>query len=54
MSNAASPIQSPRLPEIVIAADTAGAWNNVRTIAGVAIKELYRRKDFTFCSSSRP
>lgn len=46
MSNAANPAQPVRLPDLSIQPERAGAWNNVFAIAGVAIKELYRRKDF--------
>ena len=35
-----------RLPEIAAEADRSGTLNNVFAIAGVVIKELYRRKDF--------
>jgi Cu-processing system permease protein len=45
MSNAANALQSLRLPETAITARPTSAWNNVLAIAGVVIKELYRRKD---------
>jgi ABC-type transport system involved in multi-copper enzyme maturation permease subunit len=35
-----------RLPEIAAEADRSGTLNNVFAIAGVVIKEMYRRKDF--------
>ena len=35
-----------RLPEITAEADRSGTLNNVFAIAGVVIKEMYRRKDF--------
>lgn len=35
-----------RLPEIAADADRSGTLNNVFAIAGVVIKEMYRRKDF--------
>jgi ABC-type transport system involved in multi-copper enzyme maturation permease subunit len=46
MSNAANAPQSLRLPETAITAHPTSAWNNVLAIAGIVIKELYRRKDF--------
>lgn len=46
--NPATPAPNVRLPDLAAPALPAGsgAWNNVTAIAGVAIKELYRRKDF--------
>ena len=38
----ANPPQTLRLPDAAV----PGSWNNVAAIAGVAIKELCRRKDF--------
>ena len=35
-----------RLPEIAAETDRSGTLNNVFAIAGVVIKEMYRRKDF--------
>jgi len=46
MTNTANPLPSVRLPDVAIPADRAGTWNNALAIAGVTIKELYRRKDF--------
>lgn len=46
MSNAANPAQSLRLPNVSLPAEKFSAWNNALAIAGVSIKELYRRKDF--------
>jgi len=37
---------SEKLPEIAVREDSAGTANNVLAIAGVVIKEMYRRKDF--------
>ncbi|MEY2409143.1 MAG: hypothetical protein QOF48_1813 [Verrucomicrobiota bacterium] len=42
----ANPSPALRLPEALAAAPAASAWTNVRAIAGVAVKELCRRKDF--------
>jgi len=46
MNTTANPPQTLRLPEGAAASAVPGAWNNALAIAGVAIKELYRRKDF--------
>jgi Cu-processing system permease protein len=35
-----------RLPDLSVQADHAAGWNNILAIAGVVIKEMYRRKDF--------
>lgn len=43
--NTANPPQTLRLPDDAPRA-RSGSWNNVCAIAGVAIKELCRRKDF--------
>ena len=43
--NTANPPQPLGLPDAAPRA-LSGSWNNVCAIAGVAIKELYRRKDF--------
>ena len=39
-------IETARLPELPVRAESAGTLNNVLAIAGVVIKEMYRRKDF--------
>ena len=46
--NATTYPASPAAPRDVAPAASAGAgaWTNIRAIAGVVIKELYRRKDF--------
>jgi ABC-type transport system involved in multi-copper enzyme maturation permease subunit len=46
MSNAANPAQPVRLPDLSVAVWKTGFGNNALAIAGVSIKELYRRKDF--------
>lgn len=46
MSSVVNPAQPVRLPDLGIQPERAGTWNNVMAIAGVAIRELYRRKDF--------
>jgi ABC-type transport system involved in multi-copper enzyme maturation permease subunit len=46
MSNAANPAQPVGLPDLSIAPAKTGFCNNALAIAGVSIKELYRRKDF--------
>ena len=43
VTNLAEPAKRP---ELSVRADTVGAWNNIMAIAGVVIKEMYRRKDF--------
>lgn len=40
------PPPAARLPEVAAPAGSSGALNNVLAIAGVVIKEMYRRKDF--------
>lgn len=40
------PPQAARLPEIATGAGGSAVLNNVLAIAGVVIKEMYRRKDF--------
>lgn len=44
--NTANPPQPLRLPDSAAASGLSGSWNNAAAIAGVAFKELYRRKDF--------
>ena len=46
MNSAINPFQSARLPERSARTTVAAGWNNVLAIAGVVVKELYRRKDF--------
>src|SRR5262245_18661331 len=44
-----TPPQSASLPDARAAARpsaVAGSWTNIRAVAGVVLKELYRRKDF--------
>ncbi len=45
MNSTTLPSPPIRLPDAVAPA-VSGAWNNALAIAGVVIKELYRRKDF--------
>lgn len=46
MNPASNTIESARLPEFTAAETRSGTLNNVFAIAGVVIKEMYRRKDF--------
>ena len=52
MNTSTDPVASDALPEASPSAAArhavalAGAWNNIFAIAGVVLKELYRRKDF--------
>jgi Cu-processing system permease protein len=46
MNAATNPAEPARLPDISVRADDAAGWNNIMAIAGVVIKEMYRRKDF--------
>lgn len=46
MNPTSNTIESDRLPEFAAAEKRPGTLNNVFAIAGVVIKEMYRRKDF--------
>src|SRR5882762_3450356 len=52
MNTLTDPAASDALPEASLSAAgrravaLAGGWNNIVAIAGVVLKELYRRKDF--------
>ena len=46
MNRVMNPVESARLPEIAPRAATVAGWKSILAIAGVVIKELYRRKDF--------
>ena len=39
-------IDSARLPDVPAVWPSSGAANNILAIAGVVLKEMYRRKDF--------
>src|SRR5205809_4921911 len=46
MNRVMNPVESTRLPEIAAGAATVAGCKRILAIAGVVIKELYRRKDF--------
>jgi len=46
MNPTTNSVEAARLPEASIGAETSSATNNVLAIAGVVLKEMYRRKDF--------
>jgi ABC-type transport system involved in multi-copper enzyme maturation permease subunit len=46
MNPTTTPIESAALPEVACPEPSASAVTNVLAIAGVVIKEMYRRKDF--------
>jgi ABC-type transport system involved in multi-copper enzyme maturation permease subunit len=46
MNPTTTPIESAELPEVSLRGNPASAASNVLAIAGVVIKEMYRRKDF--------
>src|ERR1051325_6308575 len=46
MNTVINPVHTVRLPERTAGAAAVSGWNNVLAIAGVVLKELYRRKDF--------
>ncbi len=46
MNSAINPVHSARLPDRPARAAAVAGCNNVLAIAGVVLKELYRRKDF--------
>src|SRR5438552_885912 len=46
MNRVMNPVESARLPELAARAATVAGWKSILAIAGVVIKELYRRKDF--------
>jgi ABC-type transport system involved in multi-copper enzyme maturation permease subunit len=46
MTTANPPAETLKLPDSPARAAAASSWNNVCAIAGVVLKEMYRRKDF--------
>ncbi len=46
MNPTTTPVEAARLPEVSLRGASSGTANNVLAIAGVVIKEMYRRKDF--------
>ena len=46
MNPTTTPTESAGLPEVTLRGNPTSAANNVLAIAGVVIKEMYRRKDF--------
>ena len=46
MNPTTNSLETVRLPEIATGRERSGTLNNVFAIAGVVIKEMYRRKDF--------
>jgi len=46
MTTANPPAETCRLPEALARPAGASSWTNICAIAGVVIKEMYRRKDF--------
>lgn len=46
MNTVTNLVEPATLPDVSVRPGAAGAWNNVMAIAGVVIKEMYRRKDF--------
>lgn len=46
MNTVTNLVEPAALPETRAQSSTVGSWNNIMAIAGVVIKEMYRRKDF--------
>jgi ABC-type transport system involved in multi-copper enzyme maturation permease subunit len=46
MNPTTTPIESAALPDVARPAPSSGAATNILAIAGVVVKEMYRRKDF--------
>ena len=46
MNTVTNLVEPATLPDVSVRPDAAGAWNNIMAIAGVVIREMYRRKDF--------
>lgn len=46
MSTTMTPTASATRPDFAPPVAKANSWNNIRAIAGVCLRELYRRKDF--------
>jgi len=46
MNTVTNLVEPATLPDVSIRSSASGAWNNIMAIAGVVIREMYRRKDF--------